>query len=74
MGGLYPPAKPKTPAPVIVEPPKPVESDADISSQAAEERKRRQKAAGRGSNITSSLADAIPDSQASVFRSTLLGG
>ena len=72
MGKLNPFKSAKAPAPVVVAPP--TVDDASITSEAALERKRRQQAAGRSSNIVSSLADAIPDSAVNVGRSTLLGG
>lgn len=72
IGGLLGMSKPKMPAPVIVEQPK--ASDTGIQSEAAAERLRRQKAQGRQSTLVSSLADATEDVQASVRKSTLLGG
>lgn len=71
MGGLNPLAKPKTPAPVIVEPPKLDTKDNQMALQ--EERKRRQVASGATGNIVSSLAGAATDQQTSTRRSTLLG-
>ncbi len=64
--------KPKMPKPVVVQPPK--VSDEAIQAEAAAERLRRQKAQGRQSTLVSSLADATEDVQASVRKSTLLGG
>lgn len=72
MGSLNPFSKPKMPAPVVIEPPK--ESDAEIQTRAAEERKRRAGAMGSTGNIVSTLAGATPDIQANTRRSTLLGG
>lgn len=72
MGALNPFSKPKTPKPVIVEPPKLDDKESELELQA--ERKRRQAASGATGNIVSSLAGATTDQQTVTRRSTLLGG
>ena len=70
MGSLLGGAR--APRPVVAAPPS--VDDKGIQDAATAERMRRQKASGRASNITSSLATAVSDSQATVARSSLLGG
>lgn len=81
MGGFNPFSKPKMPAPVIIEAPKPiaapvanndVASTTDTASIEAE-RKRRAAALGGTGNIVTALGSATSDSSA-VTRSKLLGG
>lgn len=70
MGKLF--SAPKPPKPAVIAPPKP--DDSVIQTEAAAERLRRQKAQGRQSTLVSSIADSSEDAQASVRKSTLLGG
>lgn len=67
MGSVF--NAPKPPPPVAPPPTK-----ADVPSDVlTEDRLRRQKAYGRSSNIVSSLADQVTDTQSSSRISTLLG-
>ena len=74
MGKLNPLAKPKTPAPVVVQPPVSVVDDTQANQDLEMERKRRAAASGSTGNIKSSLVGAISDIQSTSKRSTLLGG
>jgi hypothetical protein len=74
MGKLNPFAKPKTPAPVVVEPPLDPNVDAQAKSDLEAERRRRAGATGSTGNIQSSLVGAISDMQSSTKKSSLLGG
>jgi len=67
MGGLSPSAPKPPPLP---EPPKAEDLNADVLT---EDRLRRQKAAGRQSNIVSSLADQVSDVESGTRISKLLG-
>jgi len=69
MGALNPFAKPKMPAPQIIQAPVAGEDTAALEA----ERKRRALAQGSTGNIASSLAGAVGDAGAA-SRKTLLGG